>query len=62
MGPFLAYIPNDDPRPFSDIYCVYRLKSSRIPANTQIYISTIQRMYSIRIRRGVGRDYRGNPI
>lgn len=44
---FLAYIPNDDPRPFSDIYGVYRLKSSRMPANTQIYISTIQRMYSI---------------
>lgn len=44
---FLAYIPNDDPRPFSDIYGVYRLKSSRMPTNTQIYISTIQRMYSI---------------
>ena len=44
---FLAYIPNDDPRPFSNIYGVYRLKSSRMPANTQIYISTIQRMYSI---------------
>ena len=44
---FLAYTPNDDPRPFSDIYGVYRLKSSRMPANTQIYISTIQRMYSI---------------
>ena len=44
---FLAYTPNDDPRPFSDIYGVYRLKSSRMSANTQIYISTIQRMYSI---------------
>lgn len=44
---FLAYIPNDDHRPFSDIYGVYRLKSSRMPQNTQIYISTIQRMYSI---------------
>jgi len=44
---FLAYIPNDDHRPFSDIYGVYRLKSSRMPVNTQIYISTIQRMYSI---------------
>jgi len=44
---FLAYIPNDDHRPFSDIYGVYRLKSSRMPINTQIYISTIQRMYSI---------------
>lgn len=44
---FLAYVPNDDHRPFSDIYGVYRLKSSRMPTNTQIYISTIQRMYSI---------------
>ena len=44
---FMAYIPNDDHRPFSDIYGVYRLKSSRMPVNTQIYISTIQRMYSI---------------
>lgn len=44
---FLAYIPNDDHRPFSDIYGVYRLKSSHMPQNTHIYISTIQRMYSI---------------
>lgn len=44
---FRAYIPNDDPRPFPDIYGVYRLKSSRMPQNTHIYISTIQRMYSI---------------
>ena len=44
---FLAYIPNDDHRPFSDIYGVHRLRSSWMPANTQIYISTIQRMYSI---------------
>lgn len=44
---FLAYTPNDDQRSFSEIYGVYRLKSSRMPENTQIYISTIQRMYSI---------------
>lgn len=44
---FLAYIPNDDHRPFSNIYGVHRLKSSRMPENAQIYISTIQRMYSI---------------
>lgn len=44
---FLAYIPNDDHRPFSNIYGVHRLKSSRMPDNAQIYISTIQRMYSI---------------
>lgn len=44
---FLAYIPNDDVRSFANIYGVYRLKSSKMPENTQVYISTIQRMYSI---------------
>ena len=44
---FLAYTPNDDPRSFSQLYGVSRLKSSYIPAETQICISTIQRMYSI---------------
>lgn len=44
---FLAYIPNDDPRPFSQIYGVRRLKSPYIPNDVQICISTIQRMYSI---------------
>ena len=44
---FCAYRPNDDYRPFSEIYGVYRLKSSRMPSDVQIYISTIQRMYSI---------------
>ena len=44
---FRAYIPNDDHRPFTDIYGLYRLKSSRMPENIQVYISTIQRMYSI---------------
>ncbi len=44
---FLAYMPNDDPRPFSSIYGVHRLKTSRMPQDTNIYISTIQRMYSI---------------
>lgn len=44
---FLAYTPNDDPRSFSQLYGVSRLKSSYIPADTQICISTIQRMYSI---------------
>lgn len=44
---FMAYVPNDDNRPFSNIYGVYRLKSSMIPSDTQVYISTIQRMYSI---------------
>lgn len=44
---FLAYRPNDDPRSFSQIYGVRRLKSSYIPSDVQICISTIQRMYSI---------------
>ena len=44
---FLAYTPNDDPRNFSQLYGVRRLKSSYIPSDVQICISTIQRMYSI---------------
>lgn len=44
---FLAYTPNDDPRTFSQLYGVRRLKSSYIPSDIQICICTIQRMYSI---------------
>ena len=44
---FLAYTPNDDPRTFSQLYGVRRLKSSYIPNDVQICICTIQRMYSI---------------
>ena len=44
---FLAYRPNDDSRSFGEIYGVHRLKSSQMPQDVQIYISTIQRMYSI---------------
>lgn len=44
---FPAYTPNDDPRSFSQIYGVRRLKSSYMPNDVQICISTIQRMYSI---------------
>ena len=44
---FLAYKPTDDPRSFSQIYGVHRLKSRYIPDGVQICISTIQRMYSI---------------
>ena len=43
----LAYTPTDDPRSFSQIYGVRRLKSSYIPSDVQVCISTIQRMYSI---------------
>lgn len=44
---FLAYRPNDDNRPFSELYGVRRLKSSFIPSDAHVCISTIQRMYSI---------------
>lgn len=44
---FLAYRPNDDNRSFSELYGVRRLKSSFIPGDAHVCISTIQRMYSI---------------
>lgn len=44
---FLAYIPNDDPRSFSQIYNVQRLRNSYISYDVNICVSTIQRMYSI---------------
>jgi type I restriction enzyme R subunit len=43
----MAYVPNDDNRKFTELYGATRLKSSFIPADNQVYISTIQRMYSI---------------
>ena len=44
---FNAYMPNDDRRPFTQIYGVHRLKHSSMPKDCQVYISTIQRMYSM---------------
>lgn len=44
---FLAYRPNDDNRSFSELYGVRRLRSSFIPQDVQVCISTIQQMYSI---------------
>jgi len=44
---FMAYMPNDDNRKFSELYGVHRLKSSFVPTDNQIYISTIQRLYAI---------------
>lgn len=44
---FLAYVPNDDNRKFVELYGVHRLKSSHIPTDYKVYISTIQRFYSI---------------
>lgn len=44
---FRAYKPTDDVRLFTELYNVKRLISSFIPIETNICISTIQRMYSI---------------
>ena len=44
---FLAYTPNDDNRKFTELYTVARLASAHVPADAQVCISTIQRMYSI---------------
>lgn len=44
---FMSFLPNDDNRKFTELYGVHRLKSSYIPTDNQVYISTIQRMYSV---------------
>lgn len=44
---FMAYLPNDDNRKFIELYNVQRLKSSYIATDSQVCISTIQRMYAI---------------
>lgn len=44
---FMAYQPQDDNRTFTELYNVQRLTSSYIAAESQVCISTIQRMYSI---------------
>ncbi|MDP9043161.1 MAG: DEAD/DEAH box helicase family protein, partial [Bacteroidota bacterium] len=44
---FMSFVPNDDNRKFTELYGATRLKSSFIPPDNQVYISTIQRMYSI---------------
>ena len=44
---FMAYVPNDDNRKFTELYNVQRLKSSYIASDIQVCISTIQRLYSI---------------
>ncbi len=46
-GEFRSFIANDDNRLFTELYGVTRLNSSFIPNDSQVYISTIQRMYSI---------------
>ncbi|TAE77787.1 MAG: DEAD/DEAH box helicase [Verrucomicrobia bacterium] len=44
---FLAFTPTDDNRSFTSIHATQRLSSSHVPADAQVCISTIQRMYSI---------------
>ncbi|HCM28498.1 MAG: restriction endonuclease subunit R [Treponema sp. GWB1_62_6] len=44
---FRAFQPNDDNRKFTELYGVHRLNSRYIPGDNQVYISTIQRLYSI---------------
>jgi type I restriction enzyme R subunit len=44
---FQAFLPNDDNRKFTELYNVTRLRSGFIPPDNHVYISTIQRMYSI---------------
>ena len=44
---FTAYVPSDDNRKFTELYNVQRLKSSFVAKDSQVCISTIQRMYSL---------------
>jgi len=44
---FMAFLPNDDNRKFTELYGVHRLKSRHIPDDNQVYISTIQRLYAV---------------
>ena len=43
----LNFTPSDDNRKFTELYAVQRLKSSHVPKDAEVCISTIQRMYSI---------------
>ena len=44
---FMKYIPQDDNRKFSELYVLQRLQSSYVPPNSQVCISTIQRLHPI---------------
>lgn len=44
---FMTFQPNDDNRKFTELYNVQRLSSSYIATDSQVCISTIQRLYSI---------------
>ena len=43
----MSYVPLDDNRKFTELYNVQRLKSSFVASDSQVCISTIQRLYSI---------------
>lgn len=43
---FMAFVPNDDNRKFTELYNVQRLTSPSMANDTQVVISTIQRMYA----------------
>src|SRR6056297_2680844 len=43
---FMAFIPNDENRKFTELYNVQRLTSPSIANDSQVVISTIQRMYA----------------
>jgi type I restriction enzyme R subunit len=44
---FMAYTPNDDNRKFIELYNIQRLRSRYVATDSQVCISTIQRLYSI---------------
>ncbi|MGM0649935.1 MAG: type I restriction-modification enzyme R subunit C-terminal domain-containing protein [Bacteroidota bacterium] len=44
---FMRYKPNDENRKFTELYNIQRLSSGYISRDTQVCISTIQRLYSI---------------
>jgi type I restriction enzyme R subunit len=44
---FMKYQPSDENRKFTELYNVQRLNSSYISPDSQVCISTIQRLYSI---------------
>jgi type I restriction enzyme, R subunit len=44
---FMAYTPVDDNRKFTELYNVQRLRSNYVASDSQVCISTIQRLYSI---------------
>ena len=44
---FMAYVPSDGNRKFTELYNVQRLTTSFVAKDSQVCISTIQRMYSL---------------